>query len=105
MTSDATTPAARDARILLVEDEPNMARSLARILTRRGYVVAVANSGQEALTQLAEEHFQAVVTDLNMPVMACSSCAACSRTQNDAAADLRRPSLTGHGSTRRPSRP
>jgi len=59
----------RDVHILLVEDEPNMARSLARILTRRGYTVAVANNGQEALTQLAADRFQAVITDLNMPVM------------------------------------
>ena len=47
MTAESTA-AGRDVRILLVEDEPNMARSLARILTRRGYAVAVATNGQEA---------------------------------------------------------
>jgi CheY-like chemotaxis protein len=60
---------ARAARILLVEDEPNMARSLAKILTRRGYTVAIAGHGEEALAQLAAARFQVVITDLNMPVM------------------------------------
>jgi two-component system response regulator PilR (NtrC family) len=59
----------RAARILLVEDEPNMARTLAKILERKGYTVASVANGQEALAQLAAERFHVVVTDLNMPVM------------------------------------
>ena len=57
------------ARILLVEDEPNMARTLAKILERKGYDVATAVNGQEALGELATTGFQVVITDLNMPVM------------------------------------
>jgi len=57
------------ARILLVEDEPNMARTLAKILERKGYDVATAVNGQEALEELATTGFQVVITDLNMPVM------------------------------------
>jgi len=93
----------RDVHILLVEDEPNMARSLARILTRRGYTVAVANNGQEALTQLAADRFQAVITDLNMPVM--DGMQLLRRLQPEVAPGERRlispPAivLTGHGST------
>jgi DNA-binding NtrC family response regulator len=64
-----STALARGVRILLVEDEPNMARSLAKILSRRGYAVAMAGNGQEALDQLAAERFHVVITDLNMPVM------------------------------------
>jgi DNA-binding NtrC family response regulator len=56
-------------RLLLVEDEPNMARTLAKILERKGYDVALAANGQEALSELANGVFQIVVTDLNMPVM------------------------------------
>ena len=103
MTTDAATPTTRDVRILLVEDEPNMARSLARILTRRGYVVAVANNGQEALAQLAAERFHAVVTDLNMPVM--DGMQLLRHMQPDGGTGERRlispPTivLTGHGST------
>ncbi|HEY2385699.1 MAG TPA: sigma-54 dependent transcriptional regulator [Candidatus Binatia bacterium] len=102
MSADSTG-AGRDAHILLVEDEPNMARSLARILTRRGYTVAVASNGQEALAQLTAERFQAVITDLNMPVM--DGMQLLRRLQPEGIAGERRlispPTivLTGHGST------
>jgi DNA-binding response OmpR family regulator len=42
-------------RILLVEDEPNMARTLAKNLERAGYAVEHATEGQAALARLAEE--------------------------------------------------
>jgi DNA-binding NtrC family response regulator len=98
-----STAAGRDVRILLVEDEPNMARSLARILTRRGYAVAVATNGQEALTHLAADRFQAMITDLNMPVM--DGMQLLRRLQPEGNVGERRlispPAivLTGHGST------
>lgn len=57
------------ARILLVEDEVNMVRTLAKILRRKGYVVETATHGQEALGHLAETDFDIVITDLKMPVM------------------------------------
>src|SRR5512147_1005536 len=57
------------ARILLVEDEVNMARTLAKILRRRGFAVTTAANGNEALAQLEEAEVDVVVTDLNMPGM------------------------------------
>jgi two-component system, NtrC family, response regulator AtoC len=94
----------RHARVLLVEDEPNMARTLAKILERKGYEVATAQNGQEALARLAEDGFQVVVTDLNMPVM--DGMQLLRRLQGEGApAGERRllspPTivLTGHGST------
>src|SRR5438445_10661221 len=81
-----------------------MARSLAKILTRRGYTVAVAGHGQEALDQLAATRFQVVITDLNMPVM--DGMQLLRRLQPNAASGGERrlispPTvvLTGHGST------
>ena len=56
-------------RVLLVEDEPNMARTLAKILERKGYDVATAGNGEEALRELAAGAFAVIVTDLNMPVL------------------------------------
>jgi len=56
-------------RILLVEDEPNMARTLAKNLERAGYAVEHATEGQAALARLAEEPFDVVLTDLKMPGM------------------------------------
>lgn len=57
------------ARILLVEDEVNMARTLAKNLERAGYEVEHAPQGEAALARLGETAFDVVLTDLTMPVM------------------------------------
>jgi DNA-binding NtrC family response regulator len=57
------------ARILLVEDEINMARTLAKNLERAGHEVEHAPHGEAALARLGEATFDVVVTDLKMPVM------------------------------------
>ncbi len=57
------------ARILLVEDEPNMARTLAKNLERAGHEVEHAPHGEAALARLAVTSFDVVLTDLKMPVM------------------------------------
>ncbi len=57
------------AHLLLVEDEVNMARTLARNLERAGYVVEHAPHGEAAVARLAEADFDLVLTDLKMPVM------------------------------------
>jgi len=57
------------ARILLVEDEANMVRTLVRILERRGLQVLTAANGSEALAVLDQEPVDLIITDLNMPVM------------------------------------
>jgi len=57
------------ARILLVEDELNMARTLAKNLERAGYLVEHAPHGEAALARLASVTFDVVLTDLKMPVM------------------------------------
>jgi DNA-binding NtrC family response regulator len=62
---DAATP----ARILLVEDELNMARTLAKNLERAGYAVEHAPHGEAALARLESVTFDVVLTDLKMPVM------------------------------------
>ena len=93
------------ARVLLVEDEPNMARTLAKILERKGYDVATAPNGAEALTVLADGSVDVVITDLNMPVM--DGMALLRHLQPDpppVAGERRLLSpptivLTGHGST------
>ncbi len=57
------------ARILLVDDEINMAKTQAKILQRKGYVVETASNGREALRILGETPFDVVITDLKMPTM------------------------------------
>jgi len=57
------------ARVLLVDDEPAIARSLARILGAAGHVVSTARSGKEAVTLLASSTFDVILSDIRMPGM------------------------------------
>jgi two-component system, OmpR family, KDP operon response regulator KdpE len=57
------------ARLLVVEDEPQMRRLLQVSLGRRGYDVHMAASGAEALDLLVSERFDGVLLDLGLPDM------------------------------------
>jgi len=61
--------ALQGAHILLVEDNAFNQELAVDLLSRAGVVVSVAGNGQEALDMLAEEHFDAVLMDCQMPVM------------------------------------
>ena len=56
-------------KILLVEDDEDFGRSLALILKHKGYVPQWTGSGEQALSVLAEKHFDVVITDMLMPGM------------------------------------
>lgn len=73
MTSAQTTaaaPARRD-RVLVVDDDTYIVRSVARFLTTAGIDVTTASSGGEALAQFGADDgpFDLVVTDVSMPEM------------------------------------
>ena len=51
-------------RILVVEDEPEMLEFLSRFLTRKGYQVDCAASGEEAWKTIGETVYDLVITDL-----------------------------------------
>jgi two-component system, NtrC family, response regulator HydG len=57
------------SKILLVDDEEALLRSLRRILTQVGYEVREARSGEEALRFLEVEDFQVILLDLRLPGM------------------------------------
>lgn len=54
-------------RILIVDDEPFILRSLLFILKREGYEVLTATDGEEALTKAREAQPQIVFLDVMMP--------------------------------------
>ena len=54
-------------RILIVEDDPVIARSAARILTDRGYTAAVAGDLTDILPQFRAFDPQLVILDLSLP--------------------------------------
>jgi len=53
--------------ILLVEDETPLREAIAEQLTDRGYHIEQADSGEAALTRLAEFAFDVIITDLRLP--------------------------------------
>jgi DNA-binding NtrC family response regulator len=58
--------ASSPVKVLVVDDEAGMRKSLAIMLRRDGYAVTEAAGGKEALEQLGREVFDLVVADLNM---------------------------------------
>jgi CheY-like chemotaxis protein len=57
------------ARVLVVDDDPVVAKSIDRVLTGKGYAVITAGDGPEALEKLAQGKYDAVFTDIRMPGM------------------------------------
>jgi PAS domain S-box-containing protein len=53
--------------LLVVDDEPDGAALLARILTDRGAEVVIASNGDEALACAARQRFDAILSDVGMP--------------------------------------
>ena len=64
---DAVT--AKMATVLLVEDSPNQTELLQRSLEEAGYNVIAARDGAEGIAAARATRPDAVVTDINMPVM------------------------------------
>jgi FOG: EAL domain len=54
-------------RVLVVDDDGAFALTCARMLEACGYAVRVANDGWSAIRMAAEEHFDAIVSDINLP--------------------------------------
>lgn len=57
------------AHILVVDDDPIVRRMLSLMLQRANHSAVPVESGDEALDFLREEHFDLVITDLDMPDM------------------------------------
>lgn len=57
------------SRLLFVDDEPNILSALKRVFRPLGYVVYIAESGEEGLEVLEREHIDLVLSDMRMPAM------------------------------------
>ena len=57
------------AKIVLIDDDPTIQKSVARFLTAEGHEVAVAGNGIAGLKLLAENLPDLVITDIMMPEM------------------------------------
>jgi two-component system KDP operon response regulator KdpE len=58
-----------NAKILVIDDEPQIRRVMRTTLTAQGYEVIDAKSGEEGLEKLREELPDLVLLDMNMPRM------------------------------------
>jgi two-component system OmpR family response regulator len=56
-------------RILVVEDEPDLLRTIAKALREKSYAVDEAMDGSEGLSCAAISRYDAIVLDMMMPVM------------------------------------
>lgn len=59
----------KERTLLLVDDEENILRSLARLFRRDGYRILTANSGQEGLEILKDNEVGVIISDQRMPTM------------------------------------
>ena len=56
-------------RILIVDDDAVVGRSVDRVLTKKGYDVSTVLSGEEGLKKVGTDGFDLVFTDIKMPGM------------------------------------
>ncbi|MBR4950824.1 MAG: response regulator transcription factor [Clostridia bacterium] len=55
-------------RILIAEDDTELRKLFAHVLTKNGYEVVQVGNGKEALERLEEEYFDLIISDIMMPV-------------------------------------
>src|SRR6266511_4369282 len=83
------------ARVLLVDDDDTFRRVMASELTRRGYSVATAASGREALEHPDAASVDVILLDLHLPDMDGIEVLERMRDRHSALAGV--VVLTGHG--------
>src|ERR1043166_8695228 len=59
--------AQKDVRILLVEDQRNLARSIKRQLEHQGYSIDVSHDGCDAQAKVTEKEYHLVILDVVLP--------------------------------------
>lgn len=65
--TDNGAPANHGRKILVVDDEPNVIRSLTFVLEKEGYDVSSATNGEEAMLKIRESKPNLMLLDVMMP--------------------------------------
>ncbi len=84
------------ARILIVEDEDNIALALSHVLRREGWQVAQVNDGDAALAAIRAQHPDLVLLDVMLPGMSGYEICQAVRLEEDLA-DIRILMMTARG--------
>jgi two-component system, sensor histidine kinase and response regulator len=66
---EAAKPVVRPLQVLLAEDNPVNQRLAMAVLQKRGHSVSLANNGAEAVDAYVDQHFDAILMDVQMPLM------------------------------------
>ncbi len=67
-SDQATSPStANPARILVIDDDPDMCEACQRILGRQGLIVELTTSGREGLAKVQSDGYDLVLVDVMMP--------------------------------------
>ncbi len=93
-TTNGMTPAAQARRLLVVDDEPDSARALARLLRFWGHEVEVAHDARSALEGAERTRPEVVFLDLGMP--GADGFEVAGRLRDLGGEGLRLVALTGH---------
>ena len=83
-------------RILIAEDSSAIQNLVRNVLKFQKYDIEVAKNGQNVLDLLAENAYDAIILDLNMPVMNGIECAVKIRALEDEKATIPIIALTGN---------
>lgn len=67
--SDVSSQSQCGYHLLIVEDEPHIARLLEHVLRREGYSVAVARDAEKALESMTERTPDGLIVDIGLPTM------------------------------------
>lgn len=54
-------------KILVIDDEELIIKSLRKLLEKKGFMVFVAKNGQDAIVMAEEEKFDLIIADIRMP--------------------------------------
>lgn len=60
-------PGTMKAKVLLIDDEENLRKLMAKVIELEGYQVVQASCARDGLKQLDKDHFQVVITDVKLP--------------------------------------
>jgi two-component system NtrC family sensor kinase len=66
---NAASQLLKPLRLLLVDDEVELAQTLADLMEPEGHIIDIAANGAIAMDKLRKKPFDAIISDLRMPVM------------------------------------
>ena len=59
----------QSSRVLIVDDEEAIVSLVTRLLSRKGYIIDAATSGEVAVRRLEENNYDLIISDIKMPGM------------------------------------